>query len=71
MVGNQNTNIFFFCKFINIFFNFTNCNPKATLSITDRANVIFDGKIKISGKSTDVAVDPVAKKFYLGEDFVL
>ena len=49
----------------------TDHNPKATLSITDRANVIFDGKIKISGKSTDVAVDPVAKKFYLGEDFVL
>ena len=49
----------------------TDHNPKATLSITDRANVIFDGKIKISGKSTDVAVDPVAKEFYLGKDFVL
>ena len=31
----------------------------------------FDGKIKISGKSTDVANDPVAKEFYLGKDFVL
>ena len=49
----------------------TDHNPKATLSITDRAYVIFDGKIKIQGKSTDVAVDPIAKKHYLGEDFKL
>ena len=49
----------------------TDHNPKATLSITDRAYVIFDGKIKIHGKSTDVAEDPVAKQFYLGKDFTL
>lgn len=49
----------------------TDHNPKATLSITDRAYVIFDGKIKIQGKSTDVANDPVAKEFYLGKDFTL
>ena len=49
----------------------TDHNPKATLSITDRAYVIFDGKIKIQGRSEDVAVDPVAKEFYLGKDFAL
>ena len=49
----------------------TDHNPKATLSITDRAYVIFDGKIKIQGRSQDVAVDPVAKEFYLGKDFQL
>jgi lipopolysaccharide export system ATP-binding protein len=49
----------------------TDHNPKATLSITDRAYVIFDGKIKIQGRSADVAVDPVAKEFYLGKDFLL
>lgn len=49
----------------------TDHNPKATLSITDRAYVIFDGKIKIQGKSADVAIDPVAKEFYLGKDFQL
>jgi len=49
----------------------TDHNPKATLSITDRAYVIFDGKIKIQGRSQDVAVDPVAKEFYLGKDFTL
>lgn len=49
----------------------TDHNPKATLSITDRAYVIFDGKIKIQGRSQEVAVDPVAKEFYLGKDFAL
>lgn len=49
----------------------TDHNPKATLSITDRVNLIFDGKIKISGNSIDVANNPDAKKFYLGEDFKL
>lgn len=49
----------------------TDHNPKATLSITDRAYVIFDGKIKIQGNSKEVAVDPVAKEFYLGKDFAL
>ncbi len=49
----------------------TDHNPKATLSITDRAYVIFDGKIKIQGRSNDVANDPVAKEFYLGKDFAL
>jgi len=49
----------------------TDHNPKATLSITDRAYIIFDGKIKIQGKSSEVAVDPVAKEFYLGKDFEL
>lgn len=49
----------------------TDHNPKATLSICDRAYVIFDGKIKIQGKSEDVANDPTAKQFYLGKDFTL
>jgi lipopolysaccharide export system ATP-binding protein len=49
----------------------TDHNPKATLSITDRAYIIFDGKIQIQGKSKDVANDPRAKEFYLGKDFQL
>lgn len=49
----------------------TDHNPKATLSITDRAYIIFDGKIKIQGSSADVAENPVAKQFYLGKDFSL
>ena len=70
-IGEIKDNIYKLAKEKNIGILITNHNPKATLSITDRANVIFDGQIKISGKSTDVAVDPVAKEFYLGKDFVL
>jgi len=49
----------------------TDHNPKATLSITTRANIIFDGSIKVKGTSKEVAEDPVAREFYLGEDFEL
>ena len=49
----------------------TDHNPKATLSITDRAYVIFDGKIKIQGTREEIANDRVAKQFYLGKDFSL
>lgn len=70
-IGEIKENIYKLAKQKGIGILITDHNPKATLSITDRANVIFDGKIKISGKSTDVAVDPVAKEFYLGKDFVL
>ena len=70
-IGEIKENIYKLAKEKNIGILITDHNPKATLSITDRANVIFDGKSKISGKSKDVAVDPVAKEFYLGKDFVL
>lgn len=49
----------------------TDHNPKATLSITDRAYVIFEGKIKIQGASEEIAINDVAKEFYLGKDFTL
>ncbi len=49
----------------------TDHNPKATLSITDRAYVIFDGKIKIKGTRDQIANDDIAKQFYLGKDFAL
>ena len=49
----------------------TDHNPKATLSITDRAYVIFDGKIQHQGTRDEIANDPSVKKYYLGEDFIL
>lgn len=49
----------------------TDHNPKATLSITNRAYIIFDGFIKVQGTSQEVAEDPIAKKYYLGDDFEL
>ena len=70
-IGDIKENIFKLAKEKNIGILITDHNPKATLSITDRANVIFDGQIKISGRSVDVANDPTAKEFYLGKDFVL
>lgn len=49
----------------------TDHNPKATLSITDRAYVIFDGKIQHQGTRDQIANDPTVKQFYLGKDFTL
>ena len=49
----------------------TDHNPKATLSITDRAYVIFDGKIQHQGTRDEIANDPTVKQFYLGKDFTL
>lgn len=49
----------------------TDHNPKATLSITDRAYLIFDGKIKIQGSRDEIANNDIAKEFYLGKDFTL
>ena len=70
-IGEIKENIYKLAKEKGIGILITDHNPKATLSITDRAYVIFDGKIKISGNSVDVANDPVAKEFYLGKDFQL
>lgn len=47
----------------------TDHNPRATLSITDRAYIIHDGKILLAGSAKDIAKDPIALKYYLGEDF--
>lgn len=49
----------------------TDHNPKATLSITDRAYVIFDGQIQHQGSRDEIANDPIVKQFYLGKDFTL
>lgn len=49
----------------------TDHNPRATLSITDRAYIIHEGEIRVQGSSEEVANDPIAKKYYLGQDFTL
>jgi len=48
----------------------TDHNPRATLKITDRAYLIDRGKILVAGTSEEVAYDPIARKQYLGEDFI-
>lgn len=47
----------------------TDHNVRETLSITDRAYIIFQGKILTSGTSDKLPNDPIAKKFYLGDRF--
>lgn len=47
----------------------TDHNVRETLSITDRAYLIHDGKVFLEGKPHEIADDPLARKFYLGEDF--
>lgn len=49
----------------------TDHNVRETLAITDRAYIMYDGKILISGSAEQLASDPEARKIYLGERFRL
>lgn len=49
----------------------TDHNVRETLSITDRAYIMFDGKIHIEGTSQELVNDPQSRRLYLGEDFRL
>jgi len=49
----------------------TDHNVRETLEITDRAYIMFDGKILISGSAAELAENPEARKIYLGERFRL
>lgn len=49
----------------------TDHNVHETLSITDRAYLLFEGKILMSGTAEMLANDPEARKLYLGEKFKL
>ncbi|MDH4071019.1 MAG: lipopolysaccharide ABC transporter ATP-binding protein, partial [Ignavibacteria bacterium] len=49
----------------------TDHNVHETLSITDRAYLLFEGRILKAGTSEALANDPEARKLYLGETFRL
>lgn len=49
----------------------TDHNVDETLSITDRAYLLFDGKILFQGTSEELAANPIVKEKYLGRDFEL
>jgi lipopolysaccharide export system ATP-binding protein len=49
----------------------TDHQVRETLAIVDRAYILNDGKIEVSGTADDVLASPVARKFYLGEGFRL
>lgn len=46
-------------------------NVRETLEIVDRAYLIHQGKVILTGTSNEIIKDPIAKKFYLGNDFSL
>jgi len=47
----------------------TDHNVRETLTITDRAYLIADGKILIAGSADDLINNPKAREIYLGERF--
>ena len=49
----------------------TDHNVQETLSITDRAYLLFEGSILKSGTAEDLASDEQVRKVYLGQNFVL
>ena len=49
----------------------TDHSVRETLGICDYAYILKEGKIEVEGNSLDVANSPIAKKFYLGENFTL
>lgn len=48
----------------------TDHNAPETLSITDRAYLLFEGKILFQGTSEELAVNPTVRDKYLGHNFV-
>lgn len=49
----------------------TDHNVQETLSITDRAYLLFEGNILKSGTAEELAADPIVRKVYLGKHFEL
>lgn len=49
----------------------TDHNVHETLSITDRAYLLFEGSILKSGSAEELAADEQVRKVYLGQNFVL
>ena len=49
----------------------TDHNVQETLSITDRAYLMFEGKILKAGSAEELAEDPMVRKVYLGQNFIL
>ena len=54
----------------NIGFLITDHNAPETLNITDRAYLLFEGKILFQGTSEELAANPVVREKYLGRNFI-
>ncbi|MEK7330152.1 MAG: LPS export ABC transporter ATP-binding protein [Candidatus Eisenbacteria bacterium] len=49
----------------------TDHNVRETLSITNRAYIMYEGRLLLQGSAEDLANDPRAREIYLGERFRL
>jgi len=49
----------------------TDHNVRETLGICDKAHILKDGHIEVEGTADEIASSPIARKFYLGENFRL
>jgi lipopolysaccharide export system ATP-binding protein len=58
-------------KHRNIGILITDHNVQETLSITDRAYLLFEGKILKAGSAEELADDEQVRRVYLGQNFVL
>ena len=47
----------------------TDHNVRETLMTTDKSNIILDGKLIAQGNKEEILNNPLARKYYLGEDF--
>lgn len=58
-------------KYRNIGILITDHNVNETLSITDRAYLLFEGKVLFQGTAQELAANEVVREKYLGKDFEL
>ncbi len=58
-------------KYRNIGILITDHNVHETLSITDRAYLLFEGRILFKGNPEELAANKIVREKYLGTDFVL
>ncbi len=49
----------------------TDHNVRETLTITDRAYILFEGRIELAGSAEEIVSSPKAREIYLGEKFRL
>ncbi len=49
----------------------TDHNVRETLAITDRAYILHEGRVVVSGTANEIAASPVAREIYLGTRFAL
>ena len=49
----------------------TDHNVRETLHIVDEAYILSEGKVLLKGTAEDISQNPIAKTYYLGENFSL